>query len=448
MTESKINLAPNPSSVSQVRGHTLIFNDPRLLAPPNPLHKITNDVRRDVQILLQELHASNLQALASPLIGIHRHMLAFRNGSQILILLNPKIIRATAFELVLHEQCMCTPLLSRATWRPTEIEVQFSALTGAAHTMTAKGPSAQLLAQHIEYLTGPMPQDKMTKYELKLASLVQFGMPVPEIELSIYQSTANLRALPGKIALLKGTEECGYQAVWKNERILNLIKTTKGQLQLLYSLDTRSPLNITLEVEQRLMTCLSLLQSPESKILMAGLDDIFLHFKISQLFPNYEVNISEADSNRLSFAQYFAGGSSKNFEVYAPNLADAFRRARGSKLDAIISSDQNQFFINLGEKELEKSVRMASKGLKSDGFLFLRLSSDGATREGFRKIFLKVFPKVYEVIARDGSIIIGARNEMELADWEGEAYNEFQNSRSDILFSPELCQLNILVAKS
>jgi len=388
---------------------------------------------------MNEMQASNLQALAAPLIGIHSPILAFRSSRQILILLNPKNVRAKEFELVLQEKCMSSPYLSRATWRPTNMEIQFSTITGATHTMSANGASAQLLAQHIEYLTGPMPQAKMTKYEMLLAYFAHYGVPIPQIIRDMYQATTSLRALPGEIALMKGSEEYGYQAVWKNERILNIFQIVNKKRNLLHYFDTRSPLDTTLDIERRLMSCLSITQRSHPKILLAGLEDIFLHYKISRTFPNFRIQVVEEDGEKLSFSLCFSGQSSHQFETSAQPLAVILQNAQKSKLDVVISSNKNNNFSIADEKSLESSVIMVSKSLTSDGLFLLRVHSPNSARKNLCNIFLKVFPKVYAVKSVDGYIIIGARSPLDLDSWKEKAYGAFAQPSADTQFAPDLC---------
>jgi len=433
LAQSSLGLSPKGSAVS--------FGDPRLLQPPSLISEITDHVRRDAEVLLREIKISQGIVLAAPVIGISRRLLAFMVDGRPLILVNPKIVHASNVELVLHEKCVCSPQLTKAAWRPTRIEVHFYTMTGENHTLSAQGPSAQLLAQHIEYLTGPMPHEKMTKYEALLSSLSQFNFPIPRIAVNLFNASEKLRAMPGDVAFLLGGEGCEYKAVWQDERIIDLIACSNGDQRTLASLDTRCPLGIKSEIDKRLLHFLSLLP-PESRILMYGLDDPLLHLKILGVFTNFKFQVTGEDFRKLQAVRMLTGMSESDAALI--DFEDAIRGAKKDKFDLIFSSSDRIFLDTKKITDAEAKLRMLSKSLSGKGFLMLRCDRGVWPDEDLQDHMLSIFPSVYNLEAHNAKILVGSRSALELAQWQGLAYNALRKPWSCLDFSPVFCNIEAI----
>jgi len=445
ISDRRTSLIQQSAHASCTGARTLLFNDPRLLLLPLPLKQITDEVRRDAQALLQELLVTKSLALAAPIFGIPKRMLAFSHNGSGLVLLNPVIIQSSDMTLVLREKCACCPNLSWARWRPTKIRVQFSSMTGEIQTLSAQGPSAQLMAHHMEHLESPSPIWAMTTYEQAVASLAQFGMPIPNIMEDLFLSFEELRAPPGESVASRGNEEAGFKAVWKNERVLHLIEIVSGQEHIRASLDTRDHLHISSEADRRLVSFLSIL-APQAKLLLAGVDDLLLHLNIAHLFPEFQIKISEEITDQLDFVQHIAGTAGQRFSTVSQPLKETLKQAKDSKFDAILMNGCNELIRHADIHSFEALVRAASKGLMSTGVMLLKYAGTSPDLEAHKATLVKVFPTVYVLEALDGVIFIGARSKLDLALWEGLAYKAFSQAWSNITFSPDLCHFEVVKA--
>ena len=105
------------------------------------------------------MYASNGVGLAAPQVGVNKRIIVVdcdqENGSQQpIVLLNPKIIKASGEEVVDEEGCLSVPGISVPVRRPEYVVVEYTDLAGQDWIIEGDGLLGRCLQHEIDHLDG------------------------------------------------------------------------------------------------------------------------------------------------------------------------------------------------------------------------------------------------------------------------------------------------------
>ena len=102
------------------------------------------------------------RAIAAPQIGARQRMIFvnLQNGSEPFALINPQIVRASAEQFELWDDCFSLPNLLVRVRRHRNLDVQFTDQHGAARRLTATDDLSELLQHEIDHLDGILATDR------------------------------------------------------------------------------------------------------------------------------------------------------------------------------------------------------------------------------------------------------------------------------------------------
>ena len=146
----------------------LLLGNPQLWQPSSAIAEIHST---DTQMLVSDL-ADTLadfrlrndfgRAIAAPQIGARQRMIFvnMQNGSEPFALINPNIVRASAEQFELWDDCFSLPNLMVRVRRHRNIDVQFTDQHGAPRQLTATDDLSELLQHEIDHLDGILATDR------------------------------------------------------------------------------------------------------------------------------------------------------------------------------------------------------------------------------------------------------------------------------------------------
>jgi peptide deformylase len=136
----------------------LIYGDPRLEAPNEPVTRFDDELRRIVQDLLETGWKAPGLGLAAPQIGINLRLATVdlsvgKDSGAPVVLANPEIVSTEGSES-LEEGCLSFPGLFTTIDRPRELVVRAQDVDGTWRSITADGLFAQAVCHEVDHLDG------------------------------------------------------------------------------------------------------------------------------------------------------------------------------------------------------------------------------------------------------------------------------------------------------
>ena len=136
----------------------LVYGDPRLEAPNEPVVDFTDDLR----ILIEDLFETGCHApglgLAAPQVGVNLRLATIdlsvgKNPDDRIVLANPEIVHRQG-KTSLEEGCLSFPGLFTTIERPSSLSVRAQDEAGRWRTFDADGLLAQAVCHEIDHLDG------------------------------------------------------------------------------------------------------------------------------------------------------------------------------------------------------------------------------------------------------------------------------------------------------
>ncbi|MEO0988128.1 MAG: peptide deformylase [Cyanobacteria bacterium J06639_14] len=145
--------------------HTL--GDRVLRQPAKRVAKVDNEIRQLAHEMLQTMYSSDGIGLAAPQIAVNKQLLVVdidpENATNPpLILINPKVIRASKELCTGQEGCLSIPGVYLDVIRPAAIEVSFKDASGRPQKLKADDLLARCILHEMDHLTGVMFVDRVT----------------------------------------------------------------------------------------------------------------------------------------------------------------------------------------------------------------------------------------------------------------------------------------------
>ena len=130
-----------------------LMHDPIFLAQP-----ASEATREDLQTALDlmdtlKAHSKTCVGMAANMIGVCRNIIAFDSGGGIMLMLNPKIVKASG-EYETEESCLSLLGGPRKTKRYQKIKVQYQTVDFQTRLKTYEGWTAQIIQHEIDHCNG------------------------------------------------------------------------------------------------------------------------------------------------------------------------------------------------------------------------------------------------------------------------------------------------------
>lgn len=149
------------------------YPDPILRQKCQPIKKITDEIKKFIDDMLETMHKNQGIGLAAPQVGVKKRIIVVDVGKGPLALINPKITKKEGKE-VLEEGCLSFPGVFIPIKRASEIVVESLNKDGKKITINADHLAARVLQHEIDHLNGiliidhiPFWQRKKLKEKLK-----------------------------------------------------------------------------------------------------------------------------------------------------------------------------------------------------------------------------------------------------------------------------------------
>ncbi|MFN4309705.1 MAG: peptide deformylase [Ferrovibrio sp.] len=133
--------------------------DPRLETVSTPVEAVTDEVRRQLDDMLETMYAAPGIGLAAIQVGIAKRMLVIdvsREGEekQPLYIVNPEFTWLSDEDKVYEEGCLSLPEQYAEVARPAEVKIEYLGYNGEKKELHADGLLAVCLQHEIDHLDG------------------------------------------------------------------------------------------------------------------------------------------------------------------------------------------------------------------------------------------------------------------------------------------------------
>ena len=143
------------------------------IAGSSVLHAISRPVSRSrvasltplIRAMRQQLIEQDGQGIAAPQLGVPLRLFALsakrRQSSLPLVLINPRIVRASRAREADWESCLSVPDYGALVERPRSIEVAYDTLAGATVERVLRGNQARVFQHELDHLDGRLYTSRM-----------------------------------------------------------------------------------------------------------------------------------------------------------------------------------------------------------------------------------------------------------------------------------------------
>jgi len=135
----------------------LRYPDPRLHAVAKPVENVDDGVRRLVRDMAETMYAAPGIGLAATQVDVHRRVIVIDTSDtrdQLLVLINPAIVAASAEIQEREEGCLSVPGVYDTVARAAEVTVHALDANGIAFERTAEGMLAVCIQHEMDHLEG------------------------------------------------------------------------------------------------------------------------------------------------------------------------------------------------------------------------------------------------------------------------------------------------------
>ncbi len=135
----------------------LRYPDPRLHTVAKPVESVDDEVRRLVRDLAETMYAAPGIGLAATQVDVHRRVIVIDTSDtrdQLLVLINPEIVRASDEIQECEEGCLSVPGVYETVTRAAKVTVRALDANGIAFERTAEGMLAVCIQHEMDHLEG------------------------------------------------------------------------------------------------------------------------------------------------------------------------------------------------------------------------------------------------------------------------------------------------------
>lgn len=142
------------------------LGDRVLRQPAKRVSKVDNDLRQLAKKMLQTMYSEDGIGLAAPQVAVQKQLIVIDTDpeeatNQPLILINPKIIRASKELCTGQEGCLSIPGVYLDVIRPAAIEVTFKDENGRPQKLSATELLARVIQHEMDHLSGVVFVDRV-----------------------------------------------------------------------------------------------------------------------------------------------------------------------------------------------------------------------------------------------------------------------------------------------
>ncbi|MEM9709971.1 MAG: peptide deformylase [Pseudomonadota bacterium] len=152
----------------------LLHPDPRLKKVAQPIDEVTDEYRRLAEDMLETMYDAPGIGLAAPQVGVLKRLLVMdcvkEEGAEPrpMVLINPEITWSSDEMNTYEEGCLSIPEQYADVDRPSEVEVRWTGLDGAAQSERFDGLWATCVQHEIDHLDGKLFIDHLTGLKRQL----------------------------------------------------------------------------------------------------------------------------------------------------------------------------------------------------------------------------------------------------------------------------------------
>jgi len=135
----------------------LRYPDPRLHTVAKPVEKVDDEVRRLVRDMAETMYAAPGIGLAATQVDVHRRVIVIDTSDtrdQLLVLINPEIVRASDEIQECEEGCLSVPGVYDTVPRAAKVKVGALDANGIAFERAAEGMLAVCIQHEMDHLEG------------------------------------------------------------------------------------------------------------------------------------------------------------------------------------------------------------------------------------------------------------------------------------------------------
>ena len=142
------------------------LGDRVLRQPAKRISKVDNNVRELVREMLQTMYSADGIGLAAPQVAVNKQLIVIdcepdNAANQPLVLINPKISKASRELCDAQEGCLSIPGVYLDVTRPEAIEVSFKDENGRPRRLKAQGLLARAIQHEMDHLNGILFVDRV-----------------------------------------------------------------------------------------------------------------------------------------------------------------------------------------------------------------------------------------------------------------------------------------------
>jgi peptide deformylase len=135
----------------------LRYPDPRLHTVAKPVERVDDEVRRLVRDMAETMYAAPGIGLAATQVNVHRRVIVIDTSDtrdQLLVLINPEIVRASDELQECEEGCLSVPGVYETVTRAAKVIVGALDANGIAFERPAEGMLAVCIQHEMDHLQG------------------------------------------------------------------------------------------------------------------------------------------------------------------------------------------------------------------------------------------------------------------------------------------------------
>ncbi|NEP19097.1 MAG: peptide deformylase [Leptolyngbya sp. SIO4C1] len=142
------------------------LGDRVLRQPTKRVSKVDDEIRQLVRAMLQTMYSEDGIGLAAPQVAVQKQVIVVDTdpedaANQPLVLLNPKITRASKELCTGQEGCLSIPGVYLDVVRPVAIEVTFKDISGRPQKLAASDLVARVIQHEMDHLNGVVFVDRV-----------------------------------------------------------------------------------------------------------------------------------------------------------------------------------------------------------------------------------------------------------------------------------------------
>ncbi len=163
------------------------LGDKVLRQPAKRIAKVDDGIRQLVKEMLQTMYSANGIGLAAPQVGINKQLLVVDceledPTSLPIIMINPKIVRASQELCVVEEGCLSIPNVYLDVTRPKTVEISYKDEHGRPQKRQFADLPARVIQHEMDHLNGVMFVDRVDNPLALAESLKQEGFSIQAVK--------------------------------------------------------------------------------------------------------------------------------------------------------------------------------------------------------------------------------------------------------------------------